>query len=293
MSSDYIPKLRRELVAAAARERRPLLPRVRPLALAAVALAAIAVTLVVARPEVRTGPAGDQVRVQLTGGAPAADVMRERLARAGVQNVGVSVAGDAVTLSVPPELRATVAALAVPGRFGIYDWETSVVGPNGPAPGDPAVTGGRDAGYGASLPYEEAVQRAAGQPGCIVVRTERDPRRAYVLTGSPALTSADLASAQPARDPRIGEPIVRLRFTPDGVTAFSRVTREIAHRGAAQRANQHLALVVDDRILSVPFIDYRQVPNGIDGTRGGQISSDLTPADARILAAVLSTGPLP
>jgi hypothetical protein len=255
-------------------------------------VAAIAVTLVVARPDVQTGPAGDRVQIHLTGGAHAADVMRERVVRAGVQNVDVTVAGDEVTLSAPPELQATVAALAVPGRFAIYDWETSVVGPNGPAPGDTAVTGGKNAGYGGALSLHDARERAAGSPGCVVVRTERDPNRAYVLTGSPALTSADLASARAGRDPQLNEPIVLLQFTQDGIAAFSRLTRDAAHRGAAQRANQHIALVVDDRILSTPFIDYRQVPDGIDGSRGGQISSELTPTDARILAAVVSTGPL-
>ena len=31
------------------------------------------------------------------------------------------------------------------------------------------------------------------------------------------------------------------------------------------RTAQHLAIVFDDQIVSVPFIDYRQAPDGIDG----------------------------
>ena len=50
--------------------------------------------------------------------------------------------------------------------------------------------------------------------------------------------------------------------------------------------------MVDDRILSVPFIDFREAPDGIDGAAGVQISGGLTPATARQLAALLSAGPL-
>jgi SecD/SecF fusion protein len=55
---------------------------------------------------------------------------------------------------------------------------------------------------------------------------------------------------------------------------------------------QHIALVLDDRILSVPFIDYHVAPQGIDGTHGGRVSGDMTARDAELLAAILSTGPL-
>ena len=295
MSSDYIPRLRRELVAAAARDRRAL-PQARPLALAAVAAAAIVLALIVIRPEIGTsGPAGDNVQIQIGGGTPAADVMRERLARAHVRDVDVFVDGDAVTLSAPPELRATVAALAVPGHFGIYDWETSVAGPHGPAPDDATVTGGEDAGHAASLSLDAAAMRAAGLDAhhVTVVRAEREPDRAYVLARAPALTNGELATARADRDPQARQPVVLLRFTADGAGAFSRLTRTVAHRGAAREANQHLALVVDDRIMSVPYIDHRVAPDGLDGLQGAQISSDLTPREAQLLAAVLSTGPLP
>jgi preprotein translocase subunit SecD len=252
--------------------------------------------LMVIRPEIRTsGPAGDSVQIQLGGGTQAAEVMRERLARADVRDVDVSVAGDEVTLSAPPELRATIAALAVPGHFGIYDWETSVAGPHGPSPADATVTGGEDAGHAAALSLHAAAARAAAldAPYVTVVRAQRQPDRAYVLARTPALTNRDLASAQPDRDPQAGESVVHLQFTADGAGAFSRLTRAVAHRGAERGANQHLALVVDNRILSVPYIDHRVAPEGLGGQEGAQISGELTPRDAHLLAAVLSTGPLP
>jgi preprotein translocase subunit SecD len=51
--------------------------------------------------------------------------------------------------------------------------------------------------------------------------------------------------------------------------------------------------VLDDRIVSVPYIDFRQAPDGLDGSAGAQIQGGLTPQTARLTAAVLNTGPLP
>lgn len=69
-------------------------------------------------------------------------------------------------------------------------------------------------------------------------------------------------------------------------------TRELARRGKARGDLQHLAIVLDGRVLSLPFVDHRQAPDGIDGRRGMQISGNLTPDDARRIATLLSAGPL-
>ena len=58
------------------------------------------------------------------------------------------------------------------------------------------------------------------------------------------------------------------------------------------RCWRYLALVVDDQIVSVPHVDFRKAPNGIDGSAGVQIQGGLTPETARQLAALLSAGPL-
>jgi SecD/SecF fusion protein len=52
-------------------------------------------------------------------------------------------------------------------------------------------------------------------------------------------------------------------------------------------------IAIDDQIVSDPYIDHRQAPDGIDGAGGAQISGGLTTQTARQLAAILSTGPLP
>jgi hypothetical protein len=43
----------------------------------------------------------------------------------------------------------------------------------------------------------------------------------------------------------------------------------------------------------VPYINFREAPDGIDGARGSQISGGLTQQTARQIAAIVSTGPLP
>ena len=57
---------------------------------------------------------------------------------------------------------------------------------------------------------------------------------------------------------------------------------------------QHFAIVIDDRIVSVPYLNFRDGA-GRDRRRdgGAQIQGGLTPETARQTAAILSTGPLP
>ena len=44
---------------------------------------------------------------------------------------------------------------------------------------------------------------------------------------------------------------------------------------------QHLAIVIDDRIVAVPFVDFREAPVGIDSAGGAQITGGLTPETTR------------
>ena len=113
------------------------------------------------------------------------------------------------------------------------------------------------------------------------------------MGGEPALTSDDIASAEPVRDRLLNEPSAGIEFTERGQSAFHTLTRGIAERGADVREWQHLVMVIDDRIVSVPYINYRDNPDGIDGVSGAQISGDMTAQTARWIAAMLDSGPLP
>jgi SecD/SecF fusion protein len=271
------------------------------------------------------------------------------MAAAGIEGAEVSVAGDRVGVDVAASDRAAVAALAVPGELGIYDWETSVLGPDGRvSPGDAGVTGGPGAGQVAAVSEYEAVTRAAkadgtgGPPmlwlvddtasevlagpqwtrdaltgggsvpegarvvevpgGVRVVRAEdAGPGRFYALAGGAALDNGEISRARGATDPRTGDPIVAFDFTPSGRSAFQSLTREIAHRGAAAarpgddplRRSQHMAIVLDDKLVAVPFIHFEEVPDGIDGRSGAQIQGGLSSRRASQIATILNTGPMP
>jgi preprotein translocase subunit SecD len=51
--------------------------------------------------------------------------------------------------------------------------------------------------------------------------------------------------------------------------------------------------VLDNRLISVPSIDFKQYPDGIGGKDGADISGDLTRQSAKDLAILLRYGPLP
>ena len=194
-------------------------------------------------------------------------------------------------------------ALAQRGQVAFFDWERSVLGTDGaPAPADPSVTGGPDAGAAAAPTKAEAEARASRSPGGRVVRAEAGRSDGwFALGGEPALTDADIAGAEPTVDRTTQEPAVLVEFTAGGHAAFADLTGDLARRGAERagagaddlEAMQHLAIVIDDRIVAVPFINFREAPDGIDGAGGAQITGGLTPETARQTAAIVSTGPLP
>ncbi len=150
------------------------------------------------------------------------------------------------------------------------------------------------------------------KPDTVIVRTSTQPARLVdetrewfvlrddiALRGSHLVDPAQRFSEGPGAT---GEPVVTFDFTETGRQIWERVTREIADRGRAvaglpgadvSSANQHFAIVIDDALLSVPYIDFQQNPDGIDGRAGSQIQGGLTIASARELAVLLKGEPLP
>lgn len=126
----------------------------------------------------------------------------------------------------------------------------------------------------------------------------------FAIRDRAALTSADVVRPKQELD-EFGAPNVTFGFTPQGRTAFERLTRTIARRGraaakgpvtaaAAEALSGHFALVVDGEIKTRPIIDFAYNPNGIDGRTGAQISGGFTSErEARDLATILGEKPLP
>jgi SecD/SecF fusion protein len=119
----------------------------------------------------------------------------------------------------------------------------------------------------------------------------------FVLRDDPALTGGEIVDPQRATD-TAGGPDVQFGLTAAGARAFQQVTAQIARRGAglsspSRSENQHFAVALDGRLLTVPYIDFRQFPDGINGAREGVDVVGFTPTSAREAAAELRFGPLP
>jgi SecD/SecF fusion protein len=120
----------------------------------------------------------------------------------------------------------------------------------------------------------------------------------FVLKDNIALRGSDITNPQQRTDPNTGSPDVTFGFTAKGKTEFRSVTANVAHRGdlvssTGQTFNQHFAVALDDRLITVPFIDFKQYPDGINGDNGADIAGSFTISSARDLATILRYGPLP
>src|SRR4051812_16343525 len=152
-------------------------------------------------------------------------------------------------------------------------------------------------------------QVLAVKPGTIVVRAQSPDDKTksnvfYVLQDRPALSGTDIRNPEQNFDNGgggTGQPIVTFDFTSKGRTQWQKTTRAIAERGAQQfipgqspqNAFQHFTIVLDNELISSPFIDFQQNPNGIDGRNGSQIEGGFTIKSAQRLANLLKTGALP
>src|SRR4051812_2715261 len=151
------------------------------------------------------------------------------------------------------------------------------------------------------------------QPGTVVVEAEydadkkpKDPNTAqyYVLNDNFALRGTDIKDPQQNFDNGTGgsgAPIVTFNFTDKGQKIWQSTTRKIVQRGQAQQlpgqdpqaAFQHFAVVLDGKLITVPYIDFQQNPDGIDGSNGSQIEGGFTITSAQNLASLLKSGALP
>jgi SecD/SecF fusion protein len=132
--------------------------------------------------------------------------------------------------------------------------------------------------------------------------TQPSPESWYVLNDNPVLNGQEIKNPRQSFDNGgSGAPNVTFEFDSKGIATFKRVTREIAERGQREQlpgvskevAQQHFAVVLDNQIITAPFIDYTANPEGIDPTTGSQISGGFTLTSAQNLADELQSGALP
>ncbi len=134
----------------------------------------------------------------------------------------------------------------------------------------------------------------------------KGPNCYFVLNDAVALRGTDIRNPEQNFDQQTQAPNVTFEFTESGRKKWQEVTREIAQRGSSfiatadgqpitdpQQKFQHFAIVLDDQLVSVPFIDYQQNGDGIDGVNGSEISGGFTIGSAQELANQLKYGALP
>ncbi|HEY5192627.1 MAG TPA: protein translocase subunit SecD [Solirubrobacteraceae bacterium] len=131
--------------------------------------------------------------------------------------------------------------------------------------------------------------------------TQPSPESWFVLNDNPVLTGQEIKNPTQSTNSSGGGPNVTFEFDSKGIATFKRVTREIAERGQQAQlpgvtkanAEQHFAVVLDNQIITAPFIDYTANPEGIDPTTGSEISGGFTLTSAQNLADELQSGALP
>src|SRR5829696_5803734 len=147
------------------------------------------------------------------------------------------------------------------------------------------------------------------KPGVLVLQAEKpsadapDPDSYWIIRDDPGLSGTDIKNPEQNFDQRGGnEPIVTFDFSDKGRKAFQDITATVAQRGAdnanplnpdPESNSQHFAIALDNELVSVPLINYRENPDGIDGSTGAQISGGFDITSAQDLAKVLKTGALP
>jgi SecD/SecF fusion protein len=120
----------------------------------------------------------------------------------------------------------------------------------------------------------------------------------YALRDDPSISGKDVTNPVAEQDTSTGAEVVSFGFRNGAATIFQEVTARIAQRGSRTSIGdnynfQHFAIVLDERLITVPLIDFTKYPSGIDASSGSEISGDFTVSSADQLANLLASGALP
>ncbi|MGH2856309.1 MAG: protein translocase subunit SecD [Solirubrobacteraceae bacterium] len=174
---------------------------------------------------------------------------------------------------------------------------------SGPAPSTTELDHGLPAGVTASqgqvltVPQGTVVLQAANVSAADKVPFDSPNAQFFVLRDHVSLTGNDITNPQESTDAG-GSPDVEFGFSGQGQTKFQNVTETIAHRGeqvslGGSSLTQHFAVALDNQLVTVPQIDYKQYPDGIQGGGGADITGGFTSQSASNLATQLRLGALP
>ncbi|HEY1594466.1 MAG TPA: protein translocase subunit SecD, partial [Thermoleophilaceae bacterium] len=123
----------------------------------------------------------------------------------------------------------------------------------------------------------------------------------FVVQDDSALSGSDIKNPKQQTD-QSGNPNVTFSFSNFGRKQFAATTKRIADRGARQllplgtpagQADQRFAITLDNQIVSLATVDFKQNPDGIDGRTGAEIDNIGSIQEANDLAENLRIGALP
>jgi SecD/SecF fusion protein len=111
---------------------------------------------------------------------------------------------------------------------------------------------------------------------------------------SQIVTGDEISSAKADVDPNTGQPVVSLSYKNGGDQDFTDITRQIAQEGLAAQRSLLNAIVVDNKLVAAPTVDFQQYPNGIDATlTGGSEINGVSSSEAKRIALEITSGTLP
>ena len=124
----------------------------------------------------------------------------------------------------------------------------------------------------------------------------------WVIEDDSELSGGEVRNPEQNTDPQTNEPVVTMEFTDTGQRAFQQVTQRIAQRGSEtllppgsspDAAFQRFAITLDNQIISLATINFRENPEGIDGRTGAQITGIGNIEETQDLSNSLRIGALP
>ena len=149
-----------------------------------------------------------------------------------------------------------------------------------------------------TVPQGTVVLQAANPSASDQINPASPSAQFFVLRDHVALVGNDITNPRAGTDAS-GEPDVTFGFNGTGQNRFDALTRRIAHRGARVSGgpgaafDQHFAVALDNQLITVPQIDFRQYPDGVIGGGGADVTGSYTRQSAADVAAELRFGALP
>ncbi len=133
-----------------------------------------------------------------------------------------------------------------------------------------------------TLAFHQVLSEPAGPgdltPGAGEIVAEGQDGSAYTISAEPLMEGRDLAEADAVTDAMTGMPVVSFRFSEAGTRRFADIT--------AANVGRPIAIVMDGRVYAAPII--REPITG----GAGQVSGNMTMADAETMASLLRSGAL-